>query len=658
MKYSNLSAKILGQLLTMQALASKLKNEETIMSFICQGFLDIPGIFNVVYKLVSEHMDTKYDYSIEISHNNFKHYILYFNFSDEAIIKPYIPYIENFCVVIGVILEERKQRQINKKMSQNLEKTVISRTQSLYDEIDKRKLVEESLLESKQQLSFALTTSKSGIFDWNLLDDSVIYDDNYYYITGYKPGDFPQNAESWRNRVHPDDLDKTLAKLDQFINRKIDKYSAEFRFKCKDGSWKWILSQGKFYSYNDGTQNRFVGTHTDIDDLKMNEQYLFESREYLASVIDSMPSVIIGINKDMNVTQWNTEAKKRYNISREDVLNQSILQILHNDETFSLTVLDSLNSNSIKNITNIKFDNDHKEIYEEITIYPLKLNNNSGAVIRIDDVTTKVSLERRMIENEKMLSISGLAAGTAHEINNPLAAIIQVSNVISNRLYKKIDQTNNLRVAEEVGISLSLMKKYIELRGIPKMLDSIIDSGLRISNIVTDLLNFTTNNNEMTSTHSISEILDKSITLADRDFILQQQFNFKGVEITKHIESNLPVIICNEVKIEQVLLNIIRNGVQEMFINDIESPTLHFYINYDLNSKQIVIKIKDNGLGISDDIQKRIFDPFFTTREVGTGTGLGLSISYYIITENHGGELYTEKFNGSGTTFVIKLPVS
>lgn len=91
---------------------------------------------------------------------------------------------------------------------------------------------------------------------------------------------------------------------------------------------------------------------------------------------------------------------------------------------------------------------------------------------------------------------------------------------------------------------------------------------------------------------------------------------------------------------------------------NIESPTLQFYINHDSISKQIVIKIKDNGLGIRDDIQKRIFDPFFTTREIGTGTGLGLSISYYIITENHGGELYTEKFNGSGTTFVIKLPVS
>lgn len=551
----------------MQALASKLKNEETIMSFICQGFLDIPGISNVMYKLVSEHTDTKYDYSIEISHNNFKHYILYFDFSNEDIIQPYIPYIENFCIVIGVILDERKQRQINKKLAQNLEKTVISRTKSLYDEIDKRKLVEKSLLESKQQLSFALTTSKSGIFDWNLIDDSVIYDDNYYYITGYNPGDFPQNAESWKTRVHPDDLDKTLGKLDQFINKNIDKYSAEFRFKCKDGSWKWILSQGKFYSSKDGEQIRFVGTHTDIDDLKLSEQYLFESRKYLASVIDSMPSVIIGINNDMNITQWNTEAKKRYNISKEDAIDKPILQILHMDDAFSFNILDSLNSNSIKNITNIRFDKDHKKIHEEITIYPLKQDNNPGAVIRIDDVTTKVTLERRMIENEKMLSISGLAAGTAHEINNPLAAIIQVSNVISNRLYKKIDQINNLKVAEEVGISLSLMKEYIELRGIPKMLDSIIDSGLRISNIVTDLLSFTMNNNEITSTHSISEILDKSITLADRDYVLQHQFNFKGVKITKHIEPNLPVIICNVVKIEQVLLNIIRNAVQEMFIN-------------------------------------------------------------------------------------------
>lgn len=654
---NNLSAEIIAQLSSMQALVSKIDNEKTIMSFICKGFLDIPGIKNVIFVESSSNNTTKYDYSLEISHNENRHYILQFTFSDQKLVKQYIPYLENFCIVIGVILDERKHRLRNKEMSENLERRVFDRTKELNDEIEHRKKIEESLNFSKQQLTFALSTSKSGIFDWNITENTLYFDDNYYFLAGYQPGDFPHRYEEWVNRIHPDDVDKSLKKLEQYLQGTISNFKIEFRFKCKDNSWKWILGQAQVYSFKNGKPERIIGTHLDIDDQKKIEISLIETKQFLSSVIDSMPSVIIGITKDLYINQWNKEATNSFDISKEEALNKSIFEILNNDEILLKSIVDSLQNNKVNTLNKKKYIKNNNTTYEDITIYPLMSYKVAGAVIRIDDVTNKVFLENKILQNEKMLSISGLAAGTAHEINNPLAAIIQVSNVISNRLYKKIDQPRNVEIANNVGISLKSMKEYIELRDIPKMLNSIIDSGLRISNIVTDLLSFTANANNITSTHSITKILDQAIILATRDYILQNQFNFKNINIIKKYEENLPYISCNEVKIEQVFLNILRNAAQEMYINKIEDPIINIIVNYNKADNQLIIKIKDNGLGMSDDVTKHIFEPFYTTRDIGIGTGLGLSISYYIISENHNGELNVESVQDLGSTFIIKLPI-
>ena len=109
-----------------------------------------------------------------------------------------------------------------------------------------------------------------------------------------------------------------------------------------------------------------------------------------------------------------------------------------------------------------------------------------GAVIRVDDVTEKINMEKMMVQSEKMLSIGGLAAGMAHEVNNPLAGIIQTANVLAKRLWTDVNIPSNQKIADEIGLDLRLMKTFMEKRNIPRMLDAMIESGKRVAEIVAE----------------------------------------------------------------------------------------------------------------------------------------------------------------------------
>jgi len=119
----------------------------------------------------------------------------------------------------------------------------------------------------------------------------------------------------------------------------------------------------------------------------------------------------------------------------------------------------------------------------------------------------------------------------------------------------------------------------------------------------------------------------------------------------------MPLVPCEAAKIQQVLLNIFKNGAQAMQEASIEKPIFIVRVSYEEVPKTASIEIEDNGPGMDEKTRKRIFEPFFTTKPVGIGTGLGLSVSYFIITENHGGTMAVESTLGHGAKFIIHLPL-
>ncbi len=392
----------------------------------------------------------------------------------------------------------------------------------------------------------------------------------------------------------------------------------------------------------------------------IRKERIFElkrAERYLSDILNSMPSILIGINEDLIITQWNREAEKFSGKSEKEAKGKRLDELLPDLPMDLKEIKNSLSSGRIFTTTE-RTKTDGNEIkYEVLTIYPLGKMKRKEAVIRIDDVTKQVRMEEIIIQSEKMLSVGGLAAGMAHEINNPLAGMIQSASVLKNRLWNNSGNKSNERAANDVGTDFITIRSYMESREIPRIVDSINESGKRIASIVDNMLSFAHKDNSVFTSQDFSDLLEKTLILADADYDLKKQYDFKDLKLIRKYEENMPRISCEKSKIQQVLLNILRNGAEAMYYGGTTNPQLILSLYKDSVNNYAVLEIEDNGPGMDNEVKKRIFEPFFTTKPVGIGTGLGLSISYFIITENHKGKIKVESDPGQGTTFIIKLPL-
>ncbi|EPJ43936.1 MAG: hypothetical protein OFPII_38720 [Osedax symbiont Rs1] len=393
---------------------------------------------------------------------------------------------------------------------------------------------------------------------------------------------------------------------------------------------------------------------TDISKSKSAEQEIISLRNYLSNIIDSISSIIIGVDEFCLVTQWNLAAEKETGIRLKDAYHKNLLDIFPRLTSELPRITEAISYRQESHQSKRLFLRQGKACYEDISIYPLITGNESGAVIRLDDVTEQVLISEMMIQTEKMLSVGGLAAGMAHEINNPLAGMMQTARVMVNRLTND-NISANVKEAEKLGLKISSIDAYMQQRGILEMLNNIVESGKRVAIIVENMLDFSRQSEAVASEQSIAHLLDKAVELSLTDHNLKNNYEFKNIRIVKKYQSNVPLIVCEGGKIQQVFLNILRNAAQAMQEAAVDSPKLVLTITFNKEQQQAMIEIEDNGPGIEEETKRRVFEPFFTTKKEGLGTGLGLSVSYFIITENHGGKLTVDSLLGKSTKFTICL---
>ncbi len=411
-----------------------------------------------------------------------------------------------------------------------------------------------------------------------------------------------------------------------------------------------------FARMRDATKKQIAALNLEIRERRQVEEELRHLRNYLSNIIDSMPSVLVGVDMHGKVTQWNKTAELTTGITACTAHGKTLSDVFPRMAKKMEKINKSIQTREIQQELKKPRLSDNETFYEDMTIYPLIANGVEGAVIRIDDVTDKVRMEEMMIQSEKMLSVGGLAAGMAHEINNPLAGMMQTAEVMTSRL-TRADMPANLKAAETAGTNIEAIKNYMEARGILRMLTTINESGKRMADIVNNMLSFSRKSDSAVSSHDLADLLDKTLELAATDYDLKKHYDFKMITIRKEYEDNLPYIPCEGAKIQQVLLNILRNGAEAMQEAGTEKPRFIFRAYFEKKQQTICMEIEDNGQGMDEETRKRVFEPFYTTKPVGLGTGLGLSVSYFIITENHGGEMGVESRPGLGAKFIIRLPV-
>lgn len=391
----------------------------------------------------------------------------------------------------------------------------------------------------------------------------------------------------------------------------------------------------------------------DITEQKQAKEEVARMRLYLKNIIDSMPSVLIGVDPWGYITVLNQPAEQACGASWEAAQGRFFGELFPQLESQFEQVRQAIRLGSPIKTPRMTLEDQGELHYADVMVYPLIADSASGAVIRVDDVTARVRIESMMVQTEKMLSVGGLAAGMAHEINNPLGAILQGSQNILRRITP--DMPQNRAVAEAIGIDLDRLNCYLEQRRVLHFLEGIREAGARAAKIVADMLSFSRRSESRFTPVDFEDLLETVLRLAASDYDLKKKYDFKRIMIQRDYDPTLRIVYCDKTEIEQVILNLLKNAAQAMAEEGSPSPTITLRTRRE--SLYVLIEVVDNGPGMDEKILKRIFEPFFTTKEVGSGTGLGLSVSYFIVTEQHRGRLSVTSKPGQGACFSIRLPL-
>lgn len=447
-----------------------------------------------------------------------------------------------------------------------------------------------------------------------------------------------------------------LSKLAQGVNI-VSNGDLNYEFKGfpvkKSNDEVYVLESG-FNKMTHSLNTAFTSLNEEIHKKEKQAGEILKLQNYLNSFINAIPSLLIGIDSRGIITQWNDSVRELTGIPQKDALGHELKDILPER---GKKIIEISKNYTVTEAVQSDYSYTYKgaACFEDIAVYPLIHDDSHGFVIRIDDITEQTRMKEMMIQSEKMLSVGGLAAGMAHEINNPLAGIIQTTSVVKERLTNGA-LSANIRAAEEAGTTIDKISHFMQSRNIITMLRSINDTGQRVVGIIHNMLSFARKSEGSYSLQNLDNLCERALELAVTDYDMKKHYDFKLIKITKDFQEKTPKVRCETSKILQVLLNILRNGSQAMQSAGTESPSFYLKTSYIKDENMVSLIIRDNGPGMEEAVRKRIFEPFFTTKGVGVGTGLGLSVSYFIITENHHGKISVESSVGQGCQFTIKLP--
>jgi PAS domain S-box-containing protein len=348
-------------------------------------------------------------------------------------------------------------------------------------------------------------------------------------------------------------------------------------------------------------------------------------KEFNESIVESVNVGLLAVDESGRITRCNSTFEEMLGIRRDETIGKFVEEVF--DRAFALN-LENILGRSRWHLTEIRHAYklhasvvDGKSLILNVAIAPLRSvsHNQTGAIIVLENVTSRVKLEESLQQSEKLSSIGLLAAGVAHEVNTPLTGVSSYTQML-------------------LGMIPETDPKHALLLKVQKQTE-------RASNIAGNLLNFSRGGN---STEFVA--IDINKLLDDTLQLLEPQMRKSQVEVVKNYSKIPPKVLGNAGKLQQVFTNLILNARDAM----IGGGKITLMTDSNENG-EVVIEVSDTGEGISPENLTKIYDPFFTTKGVGSGTGLGLAVSYGIVQE-HAGTIEARSQLGEGTTFHLVFP--
>lgn len=413
------------------------------------------------------------------------------------------------------------------------------------------------------------------------------------------------------------------------------------------------------YSQPQLIEDKIVGrvwSFRDVTDRKKAEASLRESEEKYRSVVDNANEGIFVI-QDGYYPYFNPKFQELTGYPEDELSRTPVSKIIHplDWETIKDRIEKRLKGEKIADLYQHRIiTRDNETRWIEVKPIIITWEDRPATLVIASDITERKKTRELMIQNEKMISIGGLAAGMAHEINNPLAGMLSGVQNVQRRLMP--DLKKNREAADEVGVDLQKLQAYLDQRAIYSLLDGVRQAGIKATRIISNMLQFSRKSESKMAPVNLNELIEETLELAGKDYNMKKKYDFRNIRTIKEFDPDLPLARCTETEIQQVILNLLTNAAWAMANSEgSDNPTIILRTRTDKD--HVGMQVEDNGPGMTEETRKQIFEPFFTTKPVGEGTGLGLSIAYMIVVNNHKGTLEVESDPGKGSRFIVRLPL-
>jgi PAS domain S-box-containing protein len=523
---------------------------------------------------------------------------------------------------------------------------------ALEQEIEFRRKAEAEARAAEEKYRSIFENAVEGIFQTTPAGRVLGANPAVARILGYdSPAELMASLTDIRSQLYldPDERDRFL----EVLRRDKIVVHYECRLRRKDSTPVWVSLHARAIPGEDGSMVRIEGIMEDISERKLAEERMRQADKAVRDIIDSMPSVMIAVDRNGDVIHFNQQAAKRFGVAPDDARGRPLKRTAPDIARIMPLAERAMDMGTTQRETRLEEETPSGVRYLDVMAYPL--GEGREAVLRVDDVTERVRVEEMMVQTEKMLSVGGLAAGMAHEINNPLGAVVGAAQNLLRRL--EPDRDANLKTAGECGLPMPSLQCYLERRGVTEMVEMVRQSGARAAGIVRNMLEFSRKSEGSFAPVALPSLLDRAVELASQDYDLKKKYDFRQIRIERDYDPALPKVSCRTTEIEQVILNLLRNAAQAIYEWRKEGHEPVITLKTSQADGMARMEVADNGPGMDEGTRRRVFEPFFTTKPVGVGTGLGLSVSYFIVTTNHGGEFSVESRPGQGSKFIIKLPL-
>ncbi len=517
----------------------------------------------------------------------------------------------------------------------------------LQNEIRQRKAAEAALIESEFRWKFAIHGSGDGVWDRDIQTGVVDYSSRWKAMLGYSENEILPSHQEWLNRIHPEDQSVVAEAMLACLDNKVPHYNIEYRLRCKNGCYKWILSRGMVVNRSeDDNPLRMIGTNTDISerkqieaDLQKTQSQLLEKQRMLA---ESQRIAHIGswsLDLATGLLKWSDEMYAIFGVTPESFTHtpDAIGHLIH-PEDLNLRnnwLSECLKKNKVNELIfrirlsdgKIRFICTHGELQYDSMNNPLRLVGSTQDISERKNKDNKDKEHLDQLAHVTRLGLLGeLASGIAHEVNQPLTAIATYAQVSLNILKKENPDLSKL---SEIAVKSQ-------------------EQALRAGQIIHRMRRLCTFKSQQLSTIAINELINDCVGLC------ADPLTHNSIAVILDLADNLPHLHVDYIQIEQVIINLIRNCIDAILgVTDRHQGEITIQSSLTPDNK-IQVSVKDNGPGIDEDQHSKILMPFHTTKE--NGMGMGLSISRSLI-EAHDGTLSFKSEYEKGCTFYFTLPI-